>query len=273
MKKILLIVSCIFIFLGVAFVGTGLYLGVKRYEKVTRDVNGEFLSVSIDISSTDINIKKSENGKAYIVAKESDKVKYNLSIENDTLLIKEKDTRKWYEHIEINLFESVYCNLYLPANTYDNLKIKASSSNVASENSEIAFNTATITLSSGNVNLSSKVLTSLSIKTASGNLKIKNNTLNDLTATASSGNIYLNNVIATTSLKATTSSGNITLKSCDSNSITLKVSSGNVNCKLLTGKLFETKAGSGNISCPASTAGNGTCKVTTGSGNIKITIA
>ena len=69
----------------------------------------------------------------------------------------------------------------------------------------------------------------------------------------------------------TTSSGSVRLDRCDAKDINIKAGSGSVKGSLLTGKVFKVKTGSGSAKYPED-GSNGTCTVTTGSGNVNITV-
>lgn len=71
------------------------------------------------------------------------------------------------------------------------------------------------------------------------------------------------------SLKSST--GNINLTGSDAEEISIKTDTGNITGSLLSAKTFVTKSDTGTISVPDS-GGRGKCKMTTSTGNIKMTV-
>ena len=67
------------------------------------------------------------------------------------------------------------------------------------------------------------------------------------------------------------STGDVELDGCDAGEISIKTSTGDVTASLLTQKVFLAESATGSVDVPRTTRG-GTCEVTSGTGDIEITI-
>ncbi len=110
----------------------------------------------------------------------------------------------------------------------------------------------------------------MTLKTSSGDITVKKATLADTAIEATSGEVYVDDA-KSGEFDCQTTSGDIVLKRFDADNMTLKASSGDVNVKLLNNKNYTVHTGSGSAHYPES-GGNGTCKVTTTSGDVRISV-
>ena len=86
----------------------------------------------------------------------------------------------------------------------------------------------------------------------------------------STGDVMLQSLLAI-AIEIKTSTGDVTFASADADKITVETSSGDVGGTLCSAKIFIPRSSSGKIRVPDSTAG-GTCRITTSSGDIEITV-
>ncbi len=310
MKKAAIIIFTVLIFVGIAFISIA-YIGGGNYTESTvktHNATGIFHTVSVTASSADITVKLSDNGTAYAVCDETDKISYTLKTEGGVLKIEENDIRKWYDRIGI-FFGTRKLVIYLPSSAYSELLIQSASGNVVCESSMPTFQSVKITASSGSIEFASDAYSSVTAATASGNIRISGTMTNNISATALSGSINISDALLANALSAGTSSGSVCLSSvtaksfalesssgsikltdtkawgeleiksssggirldgCDADSISVVTSSGSVKASLLTEKLFDIQSNSGSIKHPTSVSGAGKCTVKTSSGDVEI---
>lgn len=315
-KKIALIISGILIIIGACVSVIALQMVDFNFKEMSTlksvrnsyHINEKFLGVSIDDGACDVILSASTDDKCRVICDESDKLYHSVTVENNKLTIKSKDTRKWYEHIGFSWTE-MKVTVYLPESEYDALNISVASGDIEVRG-HLHFAEAKLSSASGDIIFSGNVEKSLSLKVASGDVKINNSfserldvksssgdikissfkSMGDMylkcasgdieitdaecinmKAESASGDIELSRVVATGHSDIETASGDIELSDCDSDSLWLKSGSGDITGTLLSEKIFYTDTGSGDIEVPHSSSG-GKCEVKTGSGDIEFSI-
>jgi len=271
-------------------------------------IDENFSGISVEGAACDVLLAVSKDGDCRVICDESDKVYHKVTVENDTLTIKSKDTRKWYEHIGF-FWTEMKVTVYLPQGEFGKLNISTASGDVQ-VGGDLSFDEITISVASGDIAFSGKVQNELSVKTTSGDVSIKNGSSGSLEAKSSSGDVKVNSfksagnfslkctsgdvevvdaecvnlsakvtsgdvefsrVVASGHSAVETTSGDIKLSDCDSGSLLLKSGSGDITGTLLSEKIFYADTGSGDIDVPRSSSG-GKCEIETGSGDIKFRI-
>ena len=132
------------------------------------------------------------------------------------------------------------------------------------------INTAELKVSStsGDVELQASAITSvLYATTLSGEIEAEQVTAGRLIVDSTSGDLDLSRVLVSDQMELVSTSGEITLDRCDAKTLQLHSTSGDIFGILLTEKQFVTNTASGTIRVPSS-AGTGTCQISTTSGNI-----
>ena len=295
MKKgfiIILIIGIIISAFGVGLIAIA--VSNKSFKRETVDVkntieiNDDFSNIDIDIMSADIEFIINSDNKCVIDVLETQKQHHKANVENDKLVIRSVDERRWYEKIFSFNFEAMKLKISLPKNTYNNLIIKNSSGNL--KLSDFTFNETDIKTSSGNIDISNLNSSKTNITTSSGNIIIKDSKTNDTklqvssgnidisntnslnsTITTSSGNINLIDYIIENNLDARVSSGNIIFSKIDAKDINMKTSSGDIKGSVLTPKTFIANTSSGDINVDKTSTGD-RCVLNTSSGNINVTV-
>ena len=112
----------------------------------------------------------------------------------------------------------------------------------------------------------------LEIGTASGKVSLENAECAALHINTASGGVDLTHTVSADVMEIGTASGSIHFENCDAASLSLDSMSGGVVGTLNTGKAFRAQSRSGKVDVPFDT-GEGTCKVSTLSGSIRIKIA
>ena len=193
-------------------------------------IDKTFTNIDIDVKTTNILICKSENSECKIECKEKTKIYNDIYVEDDTLKIKQKDKRKWYEEImDFDVFK-IKVTIYLPNDIYNNLTVDSST----------------------------------------GSFKIYDGfTFNDINIDLSTGNVKFENVISN-NLDIDTSTGDIKLFNCDFNKFKLDTSNGDVEATLKTAKSVKAHTSTGSVKIQNDLSGEPTCYVSTSTGDIKI---
>jgi|GEM_PF-5302034 len=130
-----------------------------------------------------------------------------------------------------------------------------------------------IKVSSGGTQVVSCRADSLIISSGSGKMNVYDSECGDMELENSSGGLYIENTIATGRITIDSGSGGVEFDRIDAEELMIDVSSGGVRGTLLSGKMFSVSAGSGSVNVPDDDPNGGYCKINSGSGSIKITIA
>lgn len=316
MKK--LIILAIIIGAGLIITG-GIILAValknqsnKGNESITNsyEITEAFSDISVDVDISDIYFYSSTDGKTKVECVEKEKFKHTVKVEDNKLVITNKDTRKWYERMFVFGLNNLKVNIYLPNNEYNDLSIIASTGNI-NLNEGFTFNNVNIKVSTGNVILSSTGKELVKVESSTGNIQVKGFDTKELKLEASTGKIIienvnvsgkcylktstgskvvtnlnalnfecksstgkttLTNVIIEEEMKVEASTGDIILSECDAKTVTIETSTGDVTGSFKTTKVFYCKSDTGRIDVPKSNEG-GIVSVETDTGDIKLTIS
>ncbi len=283
-------------------------LSTVKYETNAYTAQGDFDNISIDTATADILFVPSEDDSCKVVCYEQEKVKHSVKVENNTLVIKVKDERKWYEHFGIYV-DSPKLTVYLPDEEYDALVVDESTGKVQIPE-EFAFESIDITASTGAVSNYANASGDIKITTSTGKITVKGVSadnielsvstgkveIEDVTvdgdvkidvstgrilmtdvrcenviSTGSTGDMSLKNVIASEKMSIDRSTGDISLEGADAEDIIIETSTGKVRGTLLTEKEFITDTSTGDIDVPKDGDG-GKCVITTSTGDIEISI-
>jgi len=283
-------------------------LSTTKYETNTFNIENDFSNISIKTDTADIILLSSENENCKVVCYEQANIKHSVEIKDGTLKININDTRKWYEHIGINI-ENPKITVYLPSGEYGDLSIKESTGDVkipkdftfknidisastgdiknyacASDIIEIKTSTGSIrvenvsdealdlSVSTGNINASSvKCDGDIKANVTTGKTKLSDISCKNVTTKGSTGSILLKNVIASDKFFIERSTGDVKFESCDAGEIFIETDTGDVEGSLLSDKVFITQTDTGDIDIPKTTTG-GRCEITTDTGDIEIKI-
>lgn len=283
-------------------------LSTDKYETNEHEISESFSSVSVVTETASIVFLPSDNEKCSVVCYEEEKVKHSVSVKDDTLTVEAVNTKKWYEHIGINI-GSPKITVYLPLSEYRDLYVKTDTGAVeipkdfTFENIEITENTGSVkcyasasgslkiktttgsiriegvsanyidlSVSTGKVTLSNTVCAGdVSVNVSTGNAELSGVSCKNLTSSGSTGGISLVNVIVAEKLSVERSTGSVKFSRSDASDILVKTDTGNVSGSLLSEKVFITSTDTGRIDVPK-TASGGRCEITTDTGNIIISI-
>lgn len=158
----------------------------------------------------------------------------------------------------------------IEALTTKDVTITASTGDV--EIDTLTANNVTVRTSTGKIELdSANCVGEVKIAVSSGNSELKNVNCKSLVSTGDSGDLSLTAVIAAETYSITRSTGDIDFKECNAEDITIKTDTGDVEGSFLTDKIFIYRTDTGSVNLPETVTG-GTCRITTDTGDIDISI-
>ena len=283
-------------------------LSTVNMETNEYQISEEFSGIAVGTDVADVAFAVSEDGKCAVKCEEESKRKHIVTVEENWLVIKATDNRKWYERIGIHL-GAPKITVYLPEGEYNEILIREATGDVQIPK-DFTFKTVDISLSTGKVDFSASVSESMKIRSSTGHIRVKNisagsldlvattgritvsnvvcredaaiqvstgktdltqMSCKNLTSNGSTGDITLTDVIVTEKLSVKRSTGDVSFESSDAGEIFMKTSTGAVTGNLLSEKVFVTKTNTGKVNVPGTVSG-GKCEITTSTGNIKITM-
>lgn len=314
--KIWLITAASLIVLGLMIFTGGLMManwnfskfGTAKYEMNTHTITDTFKNISMDTDTADIKFVLSDDGVCKVVCFEEKNDKHEVSVSNDTLTINRVCTKRWYQHISINV-KTPKVTIYLPETEYGALnikestgdidiskdftfesidislstgdvknyasasglvKIKASTGDIEIEN--VSANAFDLSVSTGNINVKiAECKGDMSVKVSTGKAKLCDVSCGSITSKGSTGDMTLENVVATGDFNITRSTGDVTFKKCDAAELFVKTDTGDVKGSLLSDKIFFAETDTGSVNVPKSMSG-GCCEIKTDTGDIKFEI-
>ncbi len=264
--------------------------------------------IAINTELTDIEFRLSDGDKIQVDCTGQKKLRHTVQAENGTLTIGMEDNRRWIDHLFFS--HTLSMTVYIPSGRYESFSSGSRTGNF-SVPSGLAFGSADIRGSTGDVSFGASVEGSLSVSVSTGDILLDNVTAETVSLSVTTGDIFINAVecrdalsiavstgettIAETTCRALTSSGStgsISMKNtvaadsfeikrntgsvrfdgCDAGRINVRTSTGNVTGTLLTEKIFVTRTSAGSVNVPATESG-GICRITTSTGDIHLTIA
>lgn len=283
-------------------------LSTGKYEKNTYEIGDSFSNIAVYTDTADIVFLLSQDGKCKIECYEEEKARHSVKLEEGTLTVRLTDERTWTDRIGI-FFESPKITVHLPENQYKALLVQESTGDVT-VSKDLSFDTVNISVDTGDVSFSASTTGQVKVNTSTGDICIENASAGELdlsvstgkitvsnvtcqgdmnvqvstgktvltdvacknlTSKGSTGGITLNQVIAEEMISIERSTGDIRFNSSDALAISVETNTGDVTGNLLTGKYFVVETDTGRINVPRETEG-GRCEISTGTGDIKITI-
>ena len=244
---------------GVLLVTGGAMLGIaiaqnSKTNVITRDENLDdqtFTNFKFECDVSDIEFKVSPDGKKKVTFTEEKKLVHEYTVSDNTLVIKQKDTRKWYEHILSFSGLHMKSTIYLPAAAYGNIDVKNATGDLVVP-SDFTFENITAKQSTGNMDIKAKVNDSLDLQASTGNIKLLNMDPKSVTLKASTGNFYLENLNVEGDININMpdggSTGSVTLTNVTSNNLSVRTSTGDMKLTnvVVTNKIY-LKASTGDI--------------------------
>lgn len=283
-------------------------LSTSKYETNEYGITEAFRSISVRANTADVTFVPSDRDTCSVVCYELTNQKHSVSVEDGTLVIEVKDTRKWYEYIGIQ-FGSPKITVYLPGGEYEALSVQSDTGDVKIPG-EFSFESMEITQSTGNVTNEASVSNSMRIKTTTGDICVKNLsagslslsvstgevtvsgvrcegelsvsvstgktyltdvTCQSLISRGSTGNLSLTGVTASERFSLERSTGDVTMDGCDAAELWIRTDTGDVEGSLLSSKIFLVTTDTGDKEVPSTVTG-GKCEIITDTGDVRIRI-
>ena len=286
---IMLLGTMIFTISIIAVGGDLMNLSTNKFQTNEYQITEEFNSITIITNTADIEVVSSNAQISSVTCFEEKNLNHAVTIEDKTLKIELVNTKKWYEYIGIN-FHSPTITVSIPQAEYDALYIKSNTGSV-NITDNFKFQSVDITENTGSINLENLSTTSIKLSTTTGKMNLSQidcdgelelkistgktflNKINckNLVSTGGTGDILLKDVIATQSLSIKRSTGDVEFEAIDANEITITTETGDVEGSLLSSKIFTVNTNTGKKEVPESITG-GKCKITTNTGDIKISL-
>ena len=232
---IALLIAIALIVFGAVLAGCSLYTmggiqGPSTLITTQETITGDFSSIDLNVCWADITFYLSEDGSCYYRAVTHDNVFCASKVENGTLKIGQDDNRKWYQCIGIN-WAKTYLDLYLPKDAYEQLTIRANTSDVAISDA-FTFNSADIHPSTGDLDIACQVKELLELACTTGRINLRNTSPQEIKATVTTGDITMENISCET-LSMQSSTGHCRLT--DVQATTALSIASSTGCKELTG--------------------------------------
>ena len=243
-------------------------LSTSNLKTTTHTISDHFDTITIKTTTADITFVPSDGVECRVVCKEHENEKHSVNVQNGILSIELNDERAWYEHIGI-ISASPEITVYLPEKEYSELFIKESTGDVTIPD-DFGFKRIDVSLSTGDVKNYATASEEISIKVTTGDVNLERTTAGKIIVLSSTGDVNLKNTTAD-KIIITSSTGDIAFNGIDASEIEIKTSTGDVKGSLLSEKVFFTKSSTGDVEVPETLSG-GKCKITTSTGDIKISI-
>jgi DUF4097 and DUF4098 domain-containing protein YvlB len=283
-------------------------LCTTKYTTNAHEIQEAFTDIAVNTDTSDILFGVSDDNTCQVVCREEEKLSHSVCVVDGVLTIEQVDHRKWYEHIGINTGHS-QITVYLPRSEYGSLTVNATTADVALprelgfENVEISLSTGDISsfaavsqrakfkastgriqvegikpealdisVTTGNITVSDAACRGdVNLSVTTGKVQLTDMTCRNLCSTGRTGDLTLNNVTASGSFNLKYTTGDIGFTKCDASEILCKTTTGDVTGSLLSEKVFITNTSTGHVNVPQTSTG-GKCQITTGTGDIQITV-
>lgn len=278
---VLIVAGGILLVLGLSFAGGSVVAPVPAEKAYV--VNEPFTSIRVETATCDVEFQRTD-GNFKVVCPDSEKFSYTVTVEENTLCVRQVDLRRWYDFIGIHLGEEKI-TVYLPEETYDTLYIETDTGDIGLPDS-FTFTSATLLSDTGNVGFAAQVTEELSVNTDTGDIGIQGVSCKVLKSESDTGDVALQscdagaleirtttgdvtlcNVLLTGQMKVRTTTGDVNILNCDADTVDIQTSTGDVFGKFLTSKWFHAVSDTGDVIIPMSRDG-GVCSIITNTGDI-----
>ena len=318
-KKVALIVAAILFVGGAVLAGVGLSLRplddkASMFAPVYLDhtivVSEDFLHVTVNRTDCDVSFYQASDGECRVVCHAPSGVRHTAKVEEDTLTLREEDTRRWFEKIGV-WAENSRIEIYLPQTTYQRLSITTSTGDITIP-AWCMFELANVQSDTGDIVINGMAIQSfLAIITDTGDVTISDtNSLPKISISSQTGDINLVRVKDANRLSVGTDTGDVAFKECssawmfalvntgdalisdctadrlairvdtgdveicdiDAGELSFTTTTGDVKGTILSPKDFEVETSTGHINVPKSVEDAGKCTIKTSTGDIDIRI-
>jgi hypothetical protein len=301
MKKTkIVLLAVVLIAAGLVLAAAGLWIADFDFSKLssqqltanTYHIDEDFSKISIDTEISNVELALAEDGTCQVWCLEEVNYFHKVSVENGTLTISTQDNRKWYEHVGVNITDFHSITVWLPKQVYEALTVTCTTADVKISK-DFRFDRADLSTTTGDIRWLGSGVDTLSLAVTTGDISVKDTLCNTLSAKTTTGDIRLYTSGATKQLQAQVTAGDVRFDRFNAPEMTVKTTTGDVTGTLLSNKTFLTHTTTGSVQTPdpsvesgpwqlVSSAGKvlsdafcqeGTCEITTTTGNIRIDLA
>lgn len=283
-------------------------LTTARYETNDYVIEEEFKGVSIVTDTADIDLIVSDSETSKVVCYERGNEKHEVSVKDGTLTIHVANTKKWYEHIGINM-GAPKITVSIPAGAYGALTVKTDTGDLTVPEqfsfermdvsgstgdvkcyasvtgvAKIGLSTGHVTVenvsvgrldcsvSTGDVALSSvNCAGDVTVRVSTGKARLADVSCENLISSGDTGDLSLVRVMASGRFEIERSTGDVSLERCDAAELSIVTDTGDVTGTLCSEKIFFAESDTGRVEVPKSMSG-GRCEVKTDTGKIILSI-
>lgn len=201
-------------------------LSTAKYETKVVEIGEDFSDIEIISYSADVEFLLADDGVCKVECYEQEKLTHPVSVEGNTLVIREADTRKWIDNIDFS-FTVPQIAVYLPETEYNSLKIGGIAGDVQVPDS-LSFKEVIIDEESGQVKCNART-DSLIISTQSGDVQVSDIKADTVKVKSNAGEVELKNVTAAKTITADITAGEIAFTGCKTKNIEVNTDSGDVH--------------------------------------------
>lgn len=277
-KKVFMVIAAVLIAVGFLMLVAAFFmsggkieaLGTVEYKTEEIEVTEAFENIYVsDSDSCNVELALSKDDVCRVCYTADEDIEHKIDVSDNTLNIISVDNRKWYDNIEIFVWEETGIIIYLPEKDYKNLEIYTTAGNIEVDEN-FTFEKVVAESTSGDVGISDINVMELNAESTSGDVEMSDIKSNELIASSTSGDIELESVYVSGNAKITTVSGDIDFEDFDAEAVNMESTSGDIKGSMKSAKNYYPSTVSGDITVPVSDSVAGDCVVKTISGDIKI---
>lgn len=272
-KKTAILVALLLILMGgiltmIGYTMTGNDLTQLNTEKLTqesRTITEPFEHIHIRTGSSDVRILPSSDGSCSVVCDDESETQYHIISVEDGILLIHQVTEPMFFGVMLQYDPVV--TVYLPESQYGSLVVDGAAGSILDVDTSFTFESAQLTLSSGDIHFRASLTHDLSARTSSGDIRLSGchvggNTQVDassggialsglktkvLAANGSSGDILLEDIHAQ-AIQTSAYSGSITLSGCEvEQDVSVQATSGEMELSEVTALSLTGNASSGDF--------------------------
>ena len=240
-------------------------LSTSKYQTNDYEINYTFKNISVSTDTAKIDFLPTSDSKILVSCYEQANEKHEVSVNNETLEIKLKSTKKWYEHIGVN-FTSPKITIYIPEGEYGNLLVNNSTGDIQISK-EFTFENIDIKGSTSSVINSASVKNNVKIKLSTGDIKTENISAKTMDLSVSTGMVTLHNVKCNGDIKIKVSTGKAYITDTNCKNLISSGDTGDLNLKnVKSSEKFSIKRSTGDVKLELCDAGE--IYIETDTGNV-----
>ena len=206
--RIIAIVCAVIVLAVAIFALTACAAGGIGYQTETYEITENIENLSIKVDTSDVEIRKSEDGVLKVVCNERKKERHTVKADMGTLEVNSVDDRKWYEKVSLFGYRTMKVTVYLPEEEYALLNVERSTGDL-DISAGFIFGDTDIRCSTGDTKIIGSSFGALSIRASTGDITLTKASCTSLTTECSTGCITLSEVSCAGDAKITASTGDV----------------------------------------------------------------